>query len=98
MEPVEGRYQAATMRVKAVSSENVVVGMADEVSILGRQHEVMRKGECGLAFPESQAAAWYRKGCVGTWETLSGSPKGIAADKPKRARRRQCLAGSRTAS
>jgi len=98
MEPVKGRYQAAIHEGEGSKLRKCRDGMVDDLSMFGRQHNVTHEGEGGIAFPESQAVAWYRKECVGTWETLSSSPMGIAADKPKRARRRQCLAGSRTAS
>jgi hypothetical protein len=88
VEPVEGRYQAAIRKGEGYKPRKCRVGMADDMRMIGRQNSVMREGEHGTAFSGSQAAAWYRRENVGTWEVLADSPvRGITADKPKRVRR-----------
>ncbi len=39
--------------------------------LAGRQYGQTRYGKSLFAPPGSQAAAWYRTDCIGTWEPLT---------------------------
>lgn len=67
MVPGGRRYQAAT-QVKGLSPEMTSVIEADIFHGGGRQYGYIRNGEGGAALSGSETAAWYQKGCLGTWE------------------------------
>jgi hypothetical protein len=88
MKPTAERYQAAT-EVNALSPERDVLVKADSVQELkgSTVHSVMASCELLYVYRGSQAAAWYRKDCVGTWESLcaprpTGTFRECAAKQP----------------
>jgi len=68
MKPTAERYQAA-VQTNALSPEMKDIEMADSVREL--EGSIGSGAMASLTyFPGSQAAAWYRRDYVGTWESL----------------------------